>query len=332
GVAAEGSPAATAATAPPAVALPAQMPATPSPPPSNVAYPSAKFSYSFAAYSAGPFAITGPVLVTPGYQELYVRRGGETFDLYDGAVTGGKKVVATSAGFSALVTVYRPGAFQPTRFTSGEPVRVHGRPGFYAADVPYQPGESTSRGALAWQYADNAWATVASVTPDGYTKAEFLQIAEGLTTAPARTATTPVKLRWTPTGYVLTSAGSTDGYPNGASYMVSSVRLVKARPAYTGLVATVDASATGTATVRVSVYPIEFTDSTHQVPGAASCNAGNPNLCYRMTDDGKYLVEIDSNGGVPESDLRRVLDSAQLAQPADPSTWFPVTGAVPGAS
>jgi hypothetical protein len=308
-----GAPAATPA-APAASAAPA----------APLTYPADKFAYAFTGYQAGPFTVSEPILVTPGYQESYVRRGDEMENLYDG--TKEDRVVASVPGYSALLTVYRPGTFEPTRFNGAEAVRVAGHPGLYAPAVHYQPGDdSPSKGALAWQYAEDAWATLASVTPDGYSKAEFVQIAAGLAAAPPTTATSPVKLTWTPPGYGLTSAGATDDYPNGGPYMVSSQRLIKTRPAYTGLTATVDASATGSPTFRVGVFPVSFADNSHVRPGAASyCNDGNANLCYRMTSDGKYLIEISSNGGLSTADLRRVLDSAKLADPADRSTWSPV--------
>jgi hypothetical protein len=306
-------------------------PAATTAPAGPLTYPSGAFAYGITGYRTGPFTVSSAILVTPGYQESYVRRGDEMENIYDG--TKEEKVVASAPGYSALLTVYRPGAFQPTRFNGTESVRVNGRPGLYAAGVHYQPGDtSPSKGALAWQYADGAWATVASVTPDGYSKAEFLQIASGLGGGAATTPTVPVKLAWTPPGYTLTSVGATDDFPNGGPYMVSSVRLIKTRPAYTGLTATVDASAAGSPTFRVGVFPVSFTDSTHQRPGAAAyCNSGNANLCYRMTPDGKYLIELNSSGGISTADLRRVLDEATLADPGKPATWFPVTQAVPGA-
>jgi hypothetical protein len=323
-------------SAPHAVAASAPVPASPAAGTAVAAgpavYPRSEFQYGFKGYRAGVFTVSAPVLVTPGYQESYVRRGAETFDLYDGDRPD--RIAASAPGSSARLTVFRPGAFQPTRFAGGEAVRVGDRPGLYAPGVHYEPGDdSPSRGALAWQYADNAWATVASVTADGYSKAEFLQIAAGLTAAPATAATVPLKLGWVPAGYRLTSVGATDDFPSGAVYMVSSLRLIVTRPAYTGLTATVDAAATGSPTVRVSVYPVEFTDASHRQPGrAAYCNPGNPHLCYRMTADGRYLVEADSDDALTSKDLLGLLDGAALADPARPSTWFPVHEAVPGAS
>jgi hypothetical protein len=312
--------------APPSVASSASAPASPA----ALVYPPALFAYGLRGYTAGPFTVSAPVLVTPGYQELYVRRGDETLNLSDGS----GRVVASAPSFSALVTVYRPGVFEPSRYAGGEPVRVNGRPGFFVSGAKYHAGgDQPGSTALAWQYADNAWAVASSVTLVQYTRAELTQIAAGLAGAPAGPATVALKLRWAPAGYVLTSVGATDDYPSGAPYMVSSLRLIRTRPAYTALTEPVDASATGSPTVRIALYPVEFTDDTHRRPGSAAyCNPGNADLCFRMTADGQYLAEVYSSGGLSQADLRRILDEAQFADPARPSTWFPVTQAAPGAT
>jgi hypothetical protein len=306
---------------------PTAAPAPAPQPPEDVAaaplsYPTGEFEVGFAGYSVGPFEVSAPILVTPGYQESFVRRDHETENLYG----EGNVVVASSPGFSALLTVYRPGVFQPSRFATGEQVDVHGRLGRYSTDVTYQAGDGPDpRAALAWQYADNAWAVVSVLTPTLYSRAELITIAGGLTGAPAARMAVAFKPTWTPPGYVLTSAGTTDDYPNGGPYMVSSLRLVRTRPAYHDLTQTVDA-AKNAPTVRIALYPKAFTDATHQHPGSAAyCNPGNADLCFRMTADGQYLAEVFSSGGLPQTDLRKILDGLQFAQIPDHSTWFPVT-------
>jgi hypothetical protein len=296
-----------------------------------VSYPEALFAYGFKGYTVGKFEVSAPVLVTPGYQEAYVRKDGELLNLYG----EGKKVVASTAGYSGMLTVYRPGVFKPTRFAKGEPVRVHGRPGFFATDVPYStdPNEPHPRPALAWQYADDAWAVVSNLTPTVYSRADLISVAEGLAGSAAYPATLAFKAGWTPAGYVVTSAGATDDSPNGAPYMVSSVRLVTARPSYRDLTEPVDASHAGKPTIRIALYPKEFTDGSHQKPGSAAyCAAGNHDLCFRMTPDGKYLAEVVGSGSQTQEELKRILDNLVFAPVQDRSAWFPVTGAVPGAT
>ncbi|WP_433213417.1 hypothetical protein ACQP00_01940 [Dactylosporangium sp. CS-047395] len=294
------------------------------------AYPDAQWTYSLSGYKAGEFTVTAPEHITPGYQELYVRHGNENENMYDGTSGG---VAATSPLYSATVTVYRPGVFQPTKFAAGEHVTVNGRPGLYLSDAMYiDSADLAPAPELAWQYTDNAWAVVSSVIGGRYNKADLLKVAGGLTGAAATPATVAIKTTYTPAGYSLTSAGRTDDFPSGASYMAASLRLSKVRPSYASLTEPVDASTGHGPTVRIALYPTEFTDDTHRKPGSAAyCNSGNANLCFRMSADGKYLAEIYADGGasIPQAELLKTLDNLQFADPKQPSTWFPVTEAVP---
>jgi hypothetical protein len=295
-------------------------------------YPDALFAYGFRGYTVGHFEVSTPILVTPGYQEAYVRKDGEVLNLYGDNGTKKGIVVATAPGYSGMLTVYRPGVFQPTRFLKAEKIQVHGRPGYYGADITYRDSsnEPHPRPALAWQYADNAWAVVSNLTPTVYSKADLIQVAEGLTGSVAYPATVAFKASWVPSGYVLTSAGGSDDYPNGGPEMVSSVRLVRTRPSYRDLTQTVDASQAGTPTIRIALYPKAWADATHLKPGVpAYCNPGNRDLCFRMTPDGNYLAEVFSSGGLSQTELRRILDNLTFAAVDNPSAWYPVTEAVP---
>ncbi|WP_432984342.1 hypothetical protein [Dactylosporangium sp. CA-233914] len=289
----------------------------------TLGYPQGQWEYGFRGYIVGEFTVTAPQHITPGYQELYVRRGTETSDLGDGVST---------PLYSAVITVYRPGVFRPARLAGAEQVLVNGRPGLYGAKVAYSGTADLVPGAtLAWQYSDDAWAVATSIVEGEYDKAELTRIAAGLAAAPAAPATVALKATSVPAGYVLTSAGVTDDLPSGAPYMESSIRLNKTRPAYAPLTQPVDPAAGHGPSVRIALYPVEYTDTTHRKPGGSSyCNPGNANLCFRMSADGKYLAEIYAEGGaIAQSELLATLRGLQFADPARPSTWFPVTSAVP---
>ncbi|MEU7865211.1 hypothetical protein [Dactylosporangium sp. NPDC049140] len=324
-----------ALTVPALSSAPAAPPATPAPVAAAgagaVAYPDAQWTYGFKGFTAGEFTVTAPEHITPGYQELYVRRGNEVSNLYG----DNNSVVASSPLYSANITVYRPGVFQPTKFANAAPVKVNGRPGLFAASVMYIDSTDLAPGvALAWQYADNAWAVASSVVQGKYNKDELVKIASAFAPAQVAPATVAIKATYAPAGYTLVSAGRTDDFPSGASYMSASLRLSKTVPSYTALTEPIDASTGHGPTVRIALYPVEFTDSTHQKPGgAAFCNSGNANLCFRMTADGKYLAEIYADGGaaIPQPELLKTLNGLQFADPKQPSTWFPVTSAVPSA-
>jgi hypothetical protein len=294
-------------------------------------YPQAPWTYGFGGYKVGEFTVTAPEHITPGYQEMYVRRGDEVSNLYG----DGNKVVASSPLYSANITVYRTAVFQPSRFAQAEHLTVNGRPGLFVASLKYTEDSDLLPGvALAWQYADNSWAVASSVVSGEYNKEELLKLASGFAPAATAAATVAIKTSYVPAGYRLTSAGRTDDFPSGASYMASSLRLIKTQPSYSALTEPVDASTGHGPTLRIALYPVEFTDTTHQKPGgSSSCNAGNANLCYRMSADGKYLAEVYADGGsIAQSELTRTLDGLQFADPKQPSTWFPVTEAVPASA
>ena len=147
-------------------------------------YPAALFDYGFRGYTVGRFQVEAPSLVTPGYQESYIRENGELE-----TIGGAPGEPATSVpGYSAVLTVYRPGAFTPTRFAGAQSVRIHGRTGYftgyYAPDLFYraEPTAPHPRSAFAWQYADNAWAVISSLNTS-YSRDDMVEIAENFATS-----------------------------------------------------------------------------------------------------------------------------------------------------
>jgi hypothetical protein len=108
-----------------------------------------------AADFGGTLRMSGTVLVAPTFQAALVTRpdlpGVRTED------DGTRHEYGIAA---AVVVVYRPGAFDAAAFTGGEPVSVDGRPGRYITS--YQIGPGRRGPAVAWQYADYAWAVVAA--------------------------------------------------------------------------------------------------------------------------------------------------------------------------
>jgi hypothetical protein len=53
-------------------------------------------------------------------------------------------------------------------------------------------------------------------------------------------------------------------------------------------------------------------------------------LCYRSTDDGRWQLEINAGLAAPDSELIKMLDSITFADPANPSSWYPITAVLPG--
>jgi hypothetical protein len=84
----------------------------------------------------------------------------------------------------SAITVFASGAFDPADARAGEPVEVNGRHGYYRPDLPCQCDAAVVLPAIALEYTDNAWATVA-FWPDsggpqgaGDLKAKLAQVAE----------------------------------------------------------------------------------------------------------------------------------------------------------
>lgn len=291
-------------------------------------YPAALFDYGFRGYIAGQFQVEDPSLVTPGYQESFIRANGELE-----TIGGPPGVPGTSIpGYSAVLTVYRPGAFVPKRFAGAQTVRIHGRTGYFtgyfAPDLFYRAESNapSPRSAFAWQYADNAWAVISSLNTS-YSRDDMVQIAESFSTSDPYPATVAFKPSWVPAGYVLVAAGLTDVYPFGGPEEVSSIRLAKVLPSFSGLTEPVDFESLTTQTITVTLYPKSWVDPTQRNPAPAVCNKVNPTFCYRMTPDGDYGLDAVRTGDVPDSTLARILDNLTFAPVGSPSAWFPATDA-----
>jgi hypothetical protein len=285
------------------------------------------FNYTFHGYAAGGLKVTEPVLATPGYQEAQVRAPYEAVERHDDAGT----VIDSLPGYGALLTVYRPGVYDPVRYTDQESLTVAGRPGWYAADMPYREGQVVDdkpRPGLAWEYADDAWAVITTVAEDPYPREDLVAVATGFKTVEAYPATTPIDLVTVPEGYALVSGGASDDWPNGPSYLIGGVRLIGQKPEYRGVTAPIDASGTGAPTVVVAVYDAAWgKDVGDLVPGAPPVCAV-ADVCHRLTADGRWRIEVHARGGQLEKpQLKKILTDAVLADVPDHASWFPLVDA-----
>ncbi len=104
------------------------------------------FSYTFHGYTAGELKVSEPMLVTPGYQEAWIRRPYELVELED----DNGEVIDSRPGYDALLTVYRPGVYDPERYLGQERITVRGRDGFWAENVPTSGSSSTSSRVPGW--------------------------------------------------------------------------------------------------------------------------------------------------------------------------------------
>jgi hypothetical protein len=88
------------------------------------------------------------------------------------------------APWTATLTAYSPGKFDATAVQTGQPASVDGQNAFF------RPGTDTDDAILAWQYADDAWATAAGLSTTTSNIEQLTQLAQSL--KPAERA--PIRL------------------------------------------------------------------------------------------------------------------------------------------
>ncbi|MFD0788664.1 hypothetical protein ACFQZ8_32510, partial [Micromonospora azadirachtae] len=140
-------------------------------------FPDDPFTYVFQRFDAGRLHVQDPIVVSRAYQIAALH--------IDGLVTNDHAVDASPImrpydgdhGVYAYLTVYRPGAFDPHRFT-GDRLIIDGHQAIEQEGPSY--GENLRR-ALAWEYTDNAWAVAeAFADPSDVGFADLRDLVGGL--------------------------------------------------------------------------------------------------------------------------------------------------------
>jgi len=185
--------------------------------------------------------------------------------------------------------------------------------------------------ALAWQYADNAWATLDNVSPTEHGKADLLRIAQGLRGSPPYPARIVFQTTYLPAGYRLTSGGREADWPSGAgSFQATGTRYVNGPDQDISelVMPIIDSDNNGVRDMRINVYRRDWADNSTPPPGLPEggvwCNRGNPKLCYRITPDGGWLAEVEGSGYESRTELVKIMAGLRFADVDDPSTWFPM--------
>jgi hypothetical protein len=287
-------------------------------------YPAGAMVGNIKSFQVDGFTVTGTVQVTPGYQIANVLAkddgGGDAID-----ANGDKHAVVHAA---AVVAVYRAGAFNPKAFTSGTPVTINGHHGFVAS---YQFNLFQPAPAVAWQYADGAWAVVAKAQDGPIDEDGLIAVANGVTsTAPAAT-TVAFRTTYLPDGFRPTAAGTVDWQLTVMTPGQSYLELHKGGFAYRNLTMPVyDDPVVGKKSmpmIALTVYPAwsaKYSPPAGTPKDGAFCVPDS--LCYRATDDGKYQIEANGGGTLPDSELLKVVKGITFADPGNPSTWTPLAG------
>ncbi|MER7004954.1 hypothetical protein ABT297_18175 [Dactylosporangium sp. NPDC000555] len=287
-------------------------------------YPAEPLVGNIRPFTGERFSLSGTVHVTPGYQVAEVTRPDAA-----SVVTGPTESYRGFSFAAGVVVVYRAGAFDPSAFAGGEPVPVGRRPGRYLPSLRLMAGLPDGP-ALAWQYADDAWAVVAS-TEQGRPMArdELAFVAAALRSGEPDAARLAFRLGHVPAGFTPQAAGTADGSLTRSIPGESYVSLVKGAATYTSLAGPVSVPEAGGVrlpTIELTLYRSWYAKDT-RAPGEAFCQ--RPGLCYTSSPDGQWQIEAAGGPSVPDDELLRVLRSITVADPASPPTWHLLQDAVP---
>jgi hypothetical protein len=290
--------------------------------------------YSIKGYSVGPLHVSDPVFATAAYQESILTLDGVAKQKVTNSAGTWTRSYDTSVG---ILTVYRPGVFKPDRFASGTPVQVRGLPGLqteFDKTVHERPKSADARdakkftsrdvkvAALAWQYADGAWATVVAnpllntADPAG----DLLALANGLTPAEPTVARVPYRLGAVPAGYHLVGIGRFN--PSNAGDSISEAYFSKGTVPVTNLTDRLPeeelmrASDGGLKIIVAETAPAAASDPNPHPNPHRPCQE---NFCDRAINDAYFAEVADSRNRVDV--VTEVTNGLVFDNPADPTTW-----------
>jgi hypothetical protein len=311
----------------------------------------AAFDFTFKGYDVGTFHVKDPVVVSAAYQLSSIYLDGRfTNDESVGDISEAESAANRSRPrLNAFLTVYRPGAFDPKGIENGTELTVAGRRAVQATtqvfgEPPAVPGGDK---LLAWEYADNAWATVTSQSNDADEPsfADLATLVPGLKQSPARPATLPFTVGHVPDGYQAVQVGSHASTGLGGIYLArdgvyGGVEYTREAPPATGLTEPWEQSGQPPriGTFTITVLPGEKANAPVEA-GKTACFTWH--ACSVMSADGKVVIEVSAGGaGTPsrrstpgrtdlsDAELTKIAKSVKLANLEKDSTWTPASQAV----
>lgn len=307
------------------------------------------FTFTFQAFDAGRFQVQNPIVVSTAYQIAPVYLDGHTTNdkpvtpeeaaQQSGAKRKGEKAADEKPTIFAYLTVYRPGAFDPAGIKDGEVVTVAGRRAVQAT-LPFgrDPRQAITRSnkELAWEYTDNAWATVTSISgsADDPSFAELGALVTGLKPVTPRPAVLPFTVGYLPSGYQPVQTGThampgLDGIAAARAGDYGGATYASPPPATTGLNAPFDSGGNGIPrSFTIGVAPSRNSNQAARA-GRTTCYPGG--FCNVWSADGKVQVQVSNQGtgaDLPASELTRIASSIKVADVGNEATWTPAAEAL----
>jgi hypothetical protein len=296
--------------------------------------------------------VQDPIVVSTAYQMSSIYMDGRFTN--DQSVSGEVKTSTLAHNRSrprlnAFLTVYRPGAFGPKGIEKGTELTVAGHRAVQATTQVYSEPPAVPGGdkLLAWEYADNAWATVTSQSNDADEPsfADLGTLVPGLKQSPARSATLPFTVGYVPDGYqavqVSSHASSGLGGINLArDGIYGAVEYSREALPATGLTKPWEQGeqAPPSGTFTITVLPGEKANAPVEA-GKTECFKWH--ACSVMSADGKVMIEIAAGGAgtpsrsrtpspadLPDAELTKIATAVELADVANDRSWTPAAKAV----
>jgi hypothetical protein len=297
----------TRADAPPRPVTP--IATTPAPAPTTG---KAAVEYEFAGYPAGPFRVATPTAWNLAGDMAVIRR-------------------ASSGQQVGTLLVNRPGVYPFAHSTADvtDTDRVDGRHAFFT--------ESDGVRSLGWELADGAVALVKPQVIGGLTDAELRQVAEAFTPGKAAPVRLAFKAGYVTGDYTLAevTADPAAGIRAAATFVPATQVMVRLHQPDRGLPPGTTGQASKVLSIRLTT-PSQRTATDmptrtrcvdgHRPSGSKQLMGGS---CGRPVAGGQYVLEVVGGPVISQSELRKVLTAVEVADPAQPSTWLPVSIAIP---
>ncbi|MFC5006693.1 hypothetical protein ACFPIJ_53895 [Dactylosporangium cerinum] len=302
---------------------PVQLPPAASGPVPATAEP---FTFTFGGYRVGKLRVEKPIDVSTAYQLASVYADGLTTN--DRAVDPNQPATPKAADLYAYLTVYRAGAYDPSKLAGAQQVTVDGRPGLEVND---QEHGWAARRTLAWQYNTDAWAVINASSDDAaFPSAKDLRdLAAGLRGSAPSVAKVPVTLSYVPAGYQLSEvamhampglngiASARDG--DYAGLLFSNPGLPT-----TGLSEPYGGADGDDPPGSFQIFVVPAANSNQPATPGLSCGTG---FCNRWVDG--VNIQVSSGGRLTDTEMKKILDGVRLGDVKDDRTWTDVTAATP---
>ncbi|WP_433373142.1 hypothetical protein ACQPZX_01265 [Actinoplanes sp. CA-142083] len=270
--------------------------------------------FEFAGYDAGPFRVADPTGWTFAGDTAVIRKTG-------------------SDQQAGLLQVFRPGVYPFSRSGAGyhltDTARVDGGRAYFV--------ERNGDRWLAWEYGGGAVAVVKPQNVRGLSDAELRQVAEAFTPGTPTPVRVAFKAGYVAGDYTLAevAAHPDSGIRTAANFVPAVQVMVRLHQPDRGLPPGTQGQASKVLSIRVTTpserTAMDMPTKTRCVDGhrAAGSKQAMGGSCGRPLSGGKYVLEVVGGPAISQSELLKVLNAVEVADPAKPSTWLPVSSAIP---